>query len=220
VATARVGEIDYTVAQDRATLVWLANLADIELHTSLSRARDPDEPTMVAFDLDPGEPAGIAACCEVALVLRGLFAQLGLESFAKTSGSKGMQVYLPLNTKASYRQTKPFARRVAEALEQRLPELVVSRMTKRLRPGRVLVDWSQNDAHKTTVTVYSVRARERPSVSTPVTWEEVERCRDTDDGGLLAFDTDQVLARVEEHGDLFAQVEILKQRLPEVAGRG
>jgi bifunctional non-homologous end joining protein LigD len=220
VATARVGEIDYTLAQDRATLVWLANLADIELHTSLSRAREPDEPTMVAFDLDPGEPAGIVDCSEVALVLRGLFAQLGLESFAKTSGSKGMQVYLPLNTGASYRQTKPFARRVAEALEQRLPELVVSRMTKRLRPGKVLVDWSQNDAHKTTVTVYSVRARERPSVSTPVTWEEVEHCRESGAGELLAFDTDQVLARVEEHGDLFAQVESLKQRLPEVESRG
>jgi bifunctional non-homologous end joining protein LigD len=217
VATARVGEIDYTLAQDRATLVWLANLADIELHTSLSRAREPDEPTMVAFDLDPGEPAGIVECCEVALVLHGLFAQLGLESFAKTSGSKGMQVYVPLNTKASYRQTKPFARRVAELLEQRLPELVVSRMTKRLRPGKVLVDWSQNDAHKTTVTVYSLRARERPSVSTPVSWQEVERCRESGDPELLSFDADQVLARVEQHGDLFAPVESLKQRLPAVA---
>jgi len=217
VATARVGDIDYTLAQDRGTLVWLANLADIELHTSLSRAREPGEPTMVAFDLDPGEGAGLVECCEVALVLRGLFAQLGLESFAKTSGSKGMQVYLPLNTKTSYRRTKPFARRVAESLEQRLPELVVSRMTKRLRPGKVLVDWSQNDAHKTTVTVYSVRARERPSVSTPVTWQEVESCRASGDPELLSFDTDHVLARVAEHGDLFAPVESLKQRLPDVA---
>jgi bifunctional non-homologous end joining protein LigD len=216
VATARVGEIDYTVAQDRGTLVWLANLADIELHTSLSRAREPDQPTMVAFDLDPGQGAGLVECCDVALVLRGLFAQLGLESFAKTSGSKGIQVYLPLNTKTSYRQTKPFARRVAELLEQRLPELVVSRMTKRLRPGKVLVDWSQNDAHKTTVTVYSVRARERPSVSTPVTWQEVESCRASGDPELLSFDTDHVLARVAEHGDLFAPVESLKQRLPAV----
>jgi bifunctional non-homologous end joining protein LigD len=216
VETARVGEIDYTLAQDRATLVWLANLADIELHTSLSRAREPENPTMMAFDLDPGEPAGIVECCEVALVLRGLFEQLGLESFAKTSGSKGMQVYLPLNTKTSYQQTKPFARRIAELLEQRLSELVVSRMTKRLRPGRVLVDWSQNDAHKTTVTVYSVRARERPSVSTPVGWDEVERCRSDRDQELLVFGTDDVLARVERHGDLFAPVESLKQRLPDV----
>jgi bifunctional non-homologous end joining protein LigD len=216
VETARVGDIDYTLAQDRATLVWLANLADIELHTSLSRAREPEEPTMMAFDLDPGEPAGIVECCEVALVLHGLFGQLGLESFAKTSGSKGMQVYVPLNTKASYRQTKPFARRIAEVLEQRLSELVVSRMTKRLRPGKVLVDWSQNDAHKTTVTVYSVRARERPWVSTPVAWDEVERCRTESDPELLVFDTNDVLARVERHGDLFAPVESLKQRLPDI----
>jgi bifunctional non-homologous end joining protein LigD len=216
VATERVGDIDYTLAQDRATLVWLANLADIELHTSLSRAREPEEPTMVAFDLDPGEPAGIVECCEVALVLRGLFEQLRLESFAKTSGSKGMQVYLPLNTKTSYGQTKPFARRIAELLEQRMSDLVVSRMTKRLRPGRVLVDWSQNDAHKTTVTVYSVRARERPWVSTPVAWDEVEHCRRTGDAELLTFDTENVLARVERQGDLFAAVESLTQRLPDV----
>src|SRR5207244_1678074 len=124
-------------------------------------------------DLDPGPPAGIVECCEVARVLHGLFDQLALESFVKTSGSKGMQVYVPLNTPLDYGQTKPFARRVAELLEQRMPELVVSRMTKRLRPGKVLVDWSQNDAHKTTVTVYSVRARERPTVSAPITWDEV-----------------------------------------------
>jgi bifunctional non-homologous end joining protein LigD len=216
VETARVGDIDYTLAQDRATLVWLANLADIELHTSLSRAREPEEPTMLAFDLDPGEPAGIVECCEVALVLHALFGQLGLESFAKTSGSKGMQVYVPLNTKVSYRQTKPFARRIAEVLEQRLSELVVSRMTKRLRPGKVLVDWSQNDAHKTTVTVYSVRARERPWVSTPVAWDEVHRCRREGDPELLVFDTDDVLARVDRHGDLFAPVESLKQHLPDI----
>ena len=216
VETARIGDIDYTLAQGRATLVWLANLADIELHTSLSRAAEPERPTMVAFDLDPGEPAGILECCEVALVLRGLFGQLGLESYAKTSGSKGMQVYLPLNTQTSYQQTKPFARRIAEVLEQRLSELVVSRMTKRLRPGKVLVDWSQNDAHKTTVTVYSVRARERPWVSTPVAWDEVERCRRERDPQLLTFETDDVLARVERHGDLFAPVESLKQRLPDV----
>ncbi len=155
------------------TLVWLANLADIELHTSLSLAHAPERPTLLVFDLDPGAPAGIVECCEVGIVLRGLFEQLGVESFAKTSGSKGLQVYVPLDADAvTYEQTKPFARRIAELLEGRMPELVVSRMTKRLRPGRVLVDWSQNDVHKTTVTVYSVRARERPTVSTPVSWEE------------------------------------------------
>jgi bifunctional non-homologous end joining protein LigD len=150
----------------------------------------------------------------VALVVRGLFSQLGLESFVKTSGSKGMQVYVPLNTEISYRQTKPFARRVAELLEQRLPELVISRMTKNLRPGKVLVDWSQNDAHKTTVTVYSVRARERPIISTPISWEEVERCRGDHDPDLLTFDTERVLERIAEHGDVFAPLESLEQELP------
>ena len=168
---------NYTLAQDRPTLVWLANLADVELHTSLSLARRAQRPTMMVFDLDPGAPAGLLECAEVALVLRGLFEQLGLDCAVKTSGSKGMQVYVPLNSEVTYAQTKPFARRVAELLEQRLPELVVSRMTKRLRAGKVLVDWSQNDAHKTTVTVYSVRARERPTVSTPLRWDEVQRCR-------------------------------------------
>jgi bifunctional non-homologous end joining protein LigD len=214
VQTARINDIDYTLAQDRATLVWLANLADVELHTSLALAADPERPTMLAFDLDPGEPAGIVECCEVAIVLHGLFDQLGLESFAKTSGSKGLQVYVPLNTDVSYGQTKPLAKRIAELLEQRLPKLVVSRMTKRLRSGRVLVDWSQNDAHKTTVTVYSARARERPTVSTPVAWEEVRRCLDERDPGLLTFEVATVLARAADQGDLFAPVVSLRQRLP------
>src|SRR5207248_2354469 len=155
--------------------------------------------------------AGIVQCCEVAQVLHGLFGQLGLESFAKTSGSKGLQVYVPLNTPSSYEQTKPLARRIAELLEQRMPELIVSRMTKRLRPGKVLVDWSQNDAHKTTVTAYSVRARERPTVSTPVTWEEVADCREQEDKGMLTFEVDQALERVSAQGDLFAPVVSLKQ---------
>jgi bifunctional non-homologous end joining protein LigD len=214
VQTARVGEVDYTLAQDRPTLVWLANLADIELHTSLSLASAPEQPTMLVFDLDPGEPAGLVECCEVGEVLHGLFEQLGLESFAKTSGSKGLQVYVPLNVSVTYATTKPLARRIAELLEQRMPELVVSRMTKRLRPGRVLVDWSQNDAHKTTVNVYSVRARERPTVSTPVGWEEVTRCREAGDEQLLTFDVDQVLARVADQGDLFAPVLSLTQEFP------
>src|SRR5579859_3970659 len=218
VRTARISDIDYTLAQDRPTLVWLANLADIELHTSLARAPAPERPTMLVFDLDPGPPAGILECCEVGLVLRGLFGQLGLESVVKTSGSKGLQVYVPLNTPVTYDLTKPFARRIAEALEQRMPELVVSRMTKRLRPGKVLVDWSQNDAHKTTVTVYSVRARERPTVSTPLNWEEVERCRTAGDPALLTFETDQVLARVEQFGDLFAPAAELVQPLPSLGG--
>ncbi len=214
VATRQIGDVNYTLAQDRPTLVWLANLADVELHTSLSLAPKPERPTMLVFDLDPGAPAGVLECCEVALVLGGLFGQLRLESVVKTSGSKGLQVYVPLNTHVSYEQTKPFARRVAELLEQRMPELVVSRMTKRLRPGKVLVDWSQNDAHKTTVTVYSVRARERPTVSTPVSWEEITHCREAADPELLSFDTDQVLRRVAEQGDLFAPLLAVKQELP------
>ncbi len=214
IQTANIGGVRYTLCQERATLVWLANLADIELHTSLSLAAKPEQPTMVVFDLDPGPPAGIVECCEVAQVLRGLFEQLGLSSFAKTSGSKGMQVYVPLNTPVSYEQSKPFARRIAEALEQRMPKLVTSRMTKQLRSGKVLVDWSQNDAHKTTVTVYSARARERPTVSTPVTWEEVATCRERSEAELLTFETAEVLERVDSQGDLFAPLLSTKQQLP------
>jgi bifunctional non-homologous end joining protein LigD len=214
VQTVKIGDINYTLAQDRPTLIWLANLADVELHTSLSLEGRADRPTMMVFDLDPGAPAGIVECCEVALVLHGLFGQLRLESVVKTSGSKGLQVYVPLNTPAEYRATKPFAKRVAELLEQRMAELVVSRMTKRLRPGKVLVDWSQNDQHKTTVNVYSLRARERPTVSTPVSWEEVAACHDQADESLLTFAYDEVLARVDERGDLFAPALSVKQQLP------
>jgi bifunctional non-homologous end joining protein LigD len=211
---ARIGDVNYTLAQDRPTLIWLANLADVELHTSLSLAARVERPTMMVFDLDPGAPAGIIECCEVALVLRGLFEQLGLQSVAKTSGSKGLQVYVPLNTPTDYRATKPFAKRVAELLEQRMPEFVVSRMTKRLRPGKVLVDWSQNDEHKTTVTVYSLRARERPTVSTPVGWAEVTDCHERGDETILTFTYDEVLRRAEEHGDEFAPALSVKQQLP------
>jgi bifunctional non-homologous end joining protein LigD len=216
VKTRKIGDVNYTLCQDRATLVWLANLADVELHTSLSLAPAPERPTMLVFDLDPGPPAGILECSEVALVLRGLFSGVGLESVVKTSGSKGMQVYVPLNTPVKYDATKPFARSVAELLEQRMPELVVSRMTKKLRPGKVLVDWSQNDRHKTTVSVYSVRARERPTVSTPVTWDEVSRAREAADAQALTFDTDQVLARAREGGDQFAPLLSVKQKLPPI----
>ena len=217
VPTARIGGVDYTLCEERATLVWLANLADIELHTSLSLAAGAggaDSPTMLVFDLDPGPPATVVECCEVALVLRGLFTQLKLDCVAKVSGSKGMQVYVPLNSQAGYAQTKPFARQVAEALEQRLPELVVSRMTRTLRPERVLVDWSQNDAHKTTVSVYSVRARERPTVSAPVAWEEVRACHAARDPEMLRFTTDDVLARVAAGGDPFAMLLSTVQSLP------
>ncbi len=206
--------IDFCLCDDLPTLVWLANLADLELHTSLALAVDVTAPTIVAFDLDPGPPATIVDCAEVALWLREAFEHLGLEAFPKTSGSKGMQVYVPLNTPASYAQTKPFARGIAQVLERRHPGLVVSDMKKSLRTGKVLVDWSQNDEHKTTVNVYSLRARERPTVSTPLRWEEVEGVLESGDPEELAFTSDQVLARVAEHGDLFLPVIELEQELP------
>ena len=206
--------IDFVVVDDVATLVWLANLADLELHTSLSLARSIERPTMVAFDLDPGPPATIVECCRVALLLQGMFDGLGLQSFAKTSGSKGMQVYLPVNADVTYADTKPFAKTVAEVLEREEPGLVVSRQTKTLRKGKVLVDWSQNDEKKTTVSVYSLRARERPTVSTPVTWDEVRATAESGDPEELTFDAGAVRERVAEHGDLFAEVLTLVQALP------
>jgi bifunctional non-homologous end joining protein LigD len=207
--------IDFCLCNDAATLVWLANLADIELHTSLSMAGRIEQPTMMVFDLDPGAPAAdIVHCCQVSVWLREIFAPLGLESFAKTSGSKGLQVYVPLNTPVSYDDTKPFAKAVAELLEKQHPELVVSRMSKDLRPGKVLVDWSQNDEHKTTVNVYSLRARDRPTVSTPVAWDDVDACLEAGDPALLVFEQDEVLRRVERDGDMFAPVLTLTQELP------
>jgi bifunctional non-homologous end joining protein LigD len=204
----------YCLAQDLPTLVWAANLADLELHTSLSLGKDILRPTFIVFDLDPGEPANMVQCCQVGLWVRDIFAQLGLKGFAKTSGSKGLQVYIPLNTPVTYDDTKPFAHELARLLEKQHRELVVSDMKKTLRTGKVFVDWSQNDDHKTTICVYSLRAKEQPTVSTPVTWEEVEGCLAKKDPNLLVFDSAQVLERVKEHGDLFEPVLKLKQKLP------
>jgi bifunctional non-homologous end joining protein LigD len=206
--------IDFCLCDDLPTLVWAANLADLEIHPSLSLATDVTSPTILAFDLDPGPPATIVECAEVAVRLRLALESIGLRAFAKTSGSKGMQVYVPLNTPASYDQTKPFARGVAQVLERAEPDLVVSDMRKTLRGGKVLVDWSQNDEHKTTVGVYSLRAKDRPTVSTPIAWEEVEAVRESQDPADLEFTSDQVLARVAQHGDLFAAVATLQQELP------
>jgi len=206
--------IQFCLMNDVASLVWAANLADLELHTSLSLARDVMQPSFLVFDLDPGQPADIVQCCQVALWVKQLFAGLGLECFPKTSGSKGLQVYVPLNTKVSYDQTKPFAHAVARLLEEQHPELVVSDMKKSLRENKVLVDWSQNDDHKTTICVYSLRAKEQPTVSTPVRWSEVEECSRKKDAKLLTFTYDQALARVAEFGDLFEPVLTKKQRLP------
>ncbi len=213
----RGGEIHYCVMNDLPALVWAANLADLELHTFLHKAPAIHRPTTIAFDLDPGPPADILQCCEVGLLLKGVFDSLGLKSFPKTSGSKGLQVYVPLNTpSATYEKTKTFAHRLAEVLEEQAPKLVVSRMQKNLRRGKVLVDWSQNDDHKTTVNVYSLRAKERPTVSTPVTWDEVRTAHKKKNAQLLVFETKDVLKRVERHGDLFADVLTLKQKLPAI----
>jgi bifunctional non-homologous end joining protein LigD len=209
--------MNYCLGQDLPTLVWAANLADLELHTSLSLGKDILRPTFIVFDLDPGEPANIVQCCQVGLWVRTIFARLGLESFAKTSGSKGMQIYIPLNTPVTYDDSKPFAHELARVLEKQHPELVVSDMKKALRVGKVLVDWSQNDDHKTTICVYSLRAKERPTVSTPITWEEVENCLKRSNPNLLAFDSAQVLERMKEHGDLFEPVLKMKQKLPPIA---
>jgi bifunctional non-homologous end joining protein LigD len=218
VAVREINGVRYVLANERPALVWLGNLADVELHTSLAMAERPQHPTLLVFDLDPGPPAGIVECCRVALVIRGLFRELGLQTVVKTSGSKGLQVYLPLNDPAvGYGASKPFARRIAELLEQRMPELVVSRMARELRAGKVLVDWSQNDEHKTTVTAYSVRALDPPAVSTPLRWEEVGACRETQDGASLRFSPEQVLARIQRYGDLFAPAATLTQRLPSLS---
>jgi bifunctional non-homologous end joining protein LigD len=207
--------INYCIAEDLPTLVWLANLADLEMHTSLSLASDVKTPTMLAFDLDPGAPASIVECCRVGLWLRTLFDELGMESYPKTSGSKGLQVYVPLNVPGvTYDDTKPFAQQLARLLEETHPELVVSSMKKEIRGGKVLVDWSQNDEHKTTICVWSLRARERPTVSTPVTWDDVQDGLDSGDPECLVFDSEEALRRAEEHGDLFAPVLALEQELP------
>src|SRR5213080_796348 len=202
--------VNYILANDLATLVWVANLAAIELHPSLSLAADIECPRSMVFDLDPGPPANIVQCCQVAVWLRAIFDHFKLQSFPKTSGSKGMQIYVPLNTKTSYDETKPFAHALARLLEDQHRELVVSEMKKAIRTNKIFVDWSQNDEHKTTVSVYSLRARERPTVSTPITWDEVERCLKKKDPKLLVFEAHQTLDRVAKLGDLFEPLLTLK----------
>ncbi len=206
--------MNYCLAQDLPTLVWAANLADLELHTSLARKKDIARPTMMVFDLDPGAPADIVQCCQVGLWLRDLLDKMKLKSFAKTSGSKGLQVYVPLNTSVTFDQTKNLSRSLAQHLEKEHVGLVTSNMSKGLRKGKVFVDWSQNDEHKTTICVYSLRAKEEPTVSTAVTWEEVAKCLKKKKADLLKFRSDKTLARIEKMGDLFAPVEELKQKLP------
>lgn len=207
-------DIHYCVMRDLSGLVWAANLADLELHTFLHKVPALDRPTALAFDLDPGPPADVIACCAVALRLKDVFDLLKLKSFAKTSGSKGLQVYVPLNSAVTYEKTKIFARTLAETFAKESPALVLANMRKDLRAGKVFMDWSQNDSHKTTINVYSLRAKEHPTVSTPVEWDEIAAAAKKKKAALLQFESSDVLDRVEKHGDLFAPVLTLKQKLP------
>jgi bifunctional non-homologous end joining protein LigD len=224
VATARLpsdsakGEIDYTLIEDLPTLVWAANLADIELHVALARADDQDHPESLVFDLDPGAPADVLTCADVALRIRALFTQLGLDCYAKTSGSKGIHLHAPLNGTATFAESRPFAKALAETFEARFPDEVISRQTRSKREGKVLIDWSQNDPHKTTASVYSVRARERPTASTPVEWEELEAAVEAKDAGALDFTVDELRARVAAKGDLYAPLLTQRQELPDLTG--
>jgi bifunctional non-homologous end joining protein LigD len=209
-------DVNYILCNDLATVVWVANLAAIELHPSLSLAQDIMCPRSLVFDLDPGPPANIVQCCQVGLWLREIFKHFNLQSFPKTSGSKGLQIYVPLNTNTSYDETKPLAHALARLLEDEHRDLVVSDMKKAIRTNKVFVDWSQNDEHKTTISVYALRARERPTVSTPVTWDEVENTLKKKNAKLLVFESKQTLDRVEKMGDLFAPLLNLKQKLPKL----
>jgi bifunctional non-homologous end joining protein LigD len=211
----RAGVIEFCVCDSLPTLIWMAQLAAIELHPSLSKSRAPKRPTSLVFDLDPGPPADVVDCSRVALRLRELLTQLDLECFVKTSGSKGMQLYVPLNSKTSYEQTRPFGQALAQIVANQDPESILAKMGKKTdRSGKVLIDWYQNNERKTTIAVYSLRARERPTCSTPITWEEVEQAAESGDGGHLVFETTDVLERIEKHGDLFAPVLELEQELP------
>jgi bifunctional non-homologous end joining protein LigD len=211
-------DVNYCLIDELAGLVWVANLASLELHTSLAHARDIQRPSMLVFDLDPGPPATAVECAQVAVWLREVLGDLGLQAFPKTSGSKGLQIYVPLNTPVTFNETKPFAHALAKMLEEQHPKEVLSVMTKDLRKGKVFIDWSQNDDSKTTVCVYSLRARPRPTVSTPVTWDEVEAVLTSGDPEDLVFEAPAVLERVEAHGDLFGPLCELEQVLPAPPG--
>jgi bifunctional non-homologous end joining protein LigD len=218
VETVRMGDVSYCLLDEPAALVWTANLAAIELHPGLARAPDLQSPTVVVFDLDPGPPADVLTCARVALLVRDLCAHFELRLWPKTSGSKGMQLYLPLNNGATYAHTKPFAHAVARLLERDHPTLVLSEMERSRRKEKVFIDWSQNTASKTTVAVYSVRALPAPTVSTPVTWDELDDALTSGDASRLRFGPNEVLERVRRHGDLHAPVAHLVQELPRLDG--
>jgi bifunctional non-homologous end joining protein LigD len=218
VRSVRMGDVNYCLLDEPAALVWTANLAAIELHPSLATAADLESPTAVVFDLDPGPPADVLSCARVAILVRQVLGGLGLELWPKTSGSKGLQLYAPLNGGATYDRTKPFAHAVARLLEREHPDLIVSVMERSKRRKKVFIDWSQNTASKTTVAVYSIRALPQPSVSTPVTWEELESAIQSGEADALRFDPEQVLDRVQHAGDLHQPVLELRQELPRLDG--
>ncbi|MTV24321.1 ATP-dependent DNA ligase [Nitriliruptoraceae bacterium ZYF776] len=208
--------VDHCDLAEVAALAWTANLGALELHVTMGAAPDTTVPTAVVFDLDPGAPADVRTCAEVALRIQEVLDGLRLSAFPKTSGSKGLQLYVPVHDPdLTYDRTRAFSQAVARLLEDRLPDLVVSKQTKALRPGKVLIDWYQNHLTKTTVAAYSLRARPRPTVSTPVTWDEVAAAVGADEGALV-FDLDDVRTRVAEHGDRFAEVATLAQDLPRI----
>ena len=208
----RDGTIGYCALDSVAALAWSANMAALEIHAPMARGADIESPTMCVFDLDPGPRTGIPQCAEVALQIREVLDRLaGLRCFAKTSGSKGLQLYVPLNTPHTHEHCSSFALAVAQVLEKHHADRVTSVMAKAARPGKVFIDWSQNSRHKTTVAVYSLRARPHPSVSTPLTWTEVEAAAE---GSSLSFEAADVLARIGQLGDVFAETLTLAQSLP------
>jgi bifunctional non-homologous end joining protein LigD len=217
--TIEMGGIGYCCLGEPAALVWTANLAAIELHPSLARGDDLERPRSVVFDLDPGDGADVLTCARVALLLQEALGHLNLEAWAKTSGSKGLQVYVPLNTPVTYDETRPFSHALAQVLERRHPDLIVTTQDRSLRPKKVLIDWSQNTAFKTTVAVYSMRARDRPTASTPVEWAEVEAAIEAGDAERLVFEAPEVLKRVAEKGDLMAPLLSVEQALPALSSK-
>jgi bifunctional non-homologous end joining protein LigD len=203
------------LVNDLNTLIWVENLASLELHVPLARADSPETPDSMVFDLDPGEKAGVLDCARVALILRDLLSPLPLASYVKTSGKKGLHVYVPLNRKeTTFEETKKFSKAVAEVLQRNYPDLVTAKMAKEQRKGKVFINWSQNDASKTMVCVYSLRAREKPIVSFPLAWKELENLAGRGDPEKLQVIYSEAVARAEKKGDLFDEVIVKKQKLP------
>ncbi len=203
------------LVNDRETLLWAANLASLELHVPLARAGSPERPDFMVFDLDPGEDAGLAECGKVALILRDLLSRLGLAGFVKTSGRKGLHVYVPLNRReVTFENTRIFSKTTAAIMQKHYPELVTARMAKRERAGKVFINWSQNDAAKTMIAVYSLRAREIPYVSFPVAWKSVENAVRTGRLEDLEVRYRDAQQRIADQGDLFHDVLVKEQKLP------